>query len=215
MQKLIQPLTTLEWPYHEHDCDDCRWYGSFVELNMDRRNSPLDARVVDVYVHYNRAGRDNDSIILRFGSEGSAYESMPRRVVQLCVDHELLKERRYWTGWAVALELVTTKKTHRWYAWEAPDDGLDTLFRIDATCHIDLSDEHGGRYVLLHAVSWPSATLGSLDANDQVEQLRHAFPAIHCQHAHDCCGHYYPSSPKITRLPSGRYLVSQAWNQNV
>lgn len=85
-------------------------------------------------------------------------------------------------------------------------------------------DGYGGSYTRYHVCEVP------LDWSDEkiAEWVRDHFPAYHCEHAHDCCGHYYPSSAtwaradvrSIYRGPDDDHvpltiLVSQGYHQNV
>lgn len=47
------------------------------------------------------------------------------------------------------------------------------------------------------------------------------FPARRCQHAHDCCGHFYPRKASVTLVTDGSFadtyevLVRQRWVANI
>lgn len=40
-------------------------------------------------------------------------------------------------------------------------------------------------------------------------------PASHCQHAHDCCGHWYASTPQVKWIAPNLFIVYQDSYQNV
>lgn len=41
------------------------------------------------------------------------------------------------------------------------------------------------------------------------------YEGTHCQHAHDCCGHWYHSGARGERLSRNLFLVGQSYYQNV
>lgn len=55
-----------------------------------------------------------------------------------------------------------------------------------------LNNEDGESYTMLTVFE---ASPGMCDKYVQ-ESVDREFPVWRCQHAHDCCGHFYPSTPR-------------------
>lgn len=68
--------------------------------------------------------------------------------------------------------------------------------------------ENGEGYTRYEVIAAP----GMQAARKWVEQWR---PARHCQHGHDCCGHYYPTAADVYRVGRERFVVVQRYYQNV
>ena len=185
-------------PYFTHDCDECRFRGSFVEVTKTGGSA-----VYDVWVHGANLSEDK-SIIMRFGSVGSEYQSFPRHIVELLKDHGGSEI------WAYALNLAETTTMIRPPRNNVQDPG-DAPFTVLRFGRHDRSDDHGGAYRTWRVIETDNHDEEEVDR----EMLSTWYPARRCHHEHDCCGNYYPSSPKITRLPNGLYLVVQDFTQNV
>lgn len=198
MNDLFFPFTG---PRHSHDCDTCRYRGSFVHVPTDR-----PAKVYDLYVH----GEDGEtSIIARFGSDGPEYDSFPSTVAAL------ISEMSSPGAWGHAVQQVKSWRSHALTIILRPEsEAREYGFSVDKSHQIDRSDEYGGRTRRQYLISWVDIQ-DNFSEEEKTAMIHSAFPPTRCTHSHDCCGHYYASRARITRLPNGKWLVRQSWTQNV
>jgi hypothetical protein len=206
--ELTLPLD-LPRPHHRHDCDTCHYRGSFVAIPESGPDAHI--RVYDVFVHGDRA---QQSVIMRFGSEGPEYESFSRITAEMLAGLFQADVN----VWAEAMKLVRTHRSFPLRAFVTDSDqelANEYGFKVEKTQRIDLSNEYGAKTEHICLVSWPNRATDELRDDERRYMLREAYPATQCHHAYDCCGHYYAGTARCTLLPNGKWLVRQSWTQNV
>lgn len=196
-------------PYFQHDCDQCHFCGSMVVVKRDGK-----ATVKDVWLDaHSESGR---TLIMRFSNEDQDYEAFPERVARMIVDSADVGPV---DDWKLALELAESYYSNVRPARgnAAQDVAVAMMVRCGRIAHKDSDGTSHRRVFVLEYGRGSNETpegLALLAARER--SIANYFPSTFCQHSHDCCGHWYAGTAKITWLQNGRKaLVSQYNYMNV